>query len=263
MRRVLFIYRRLLGAHARAALQYETDFWLLVLGTVLMQVVGVAFLSAIFARIPALHGWTFWDVVLIYALVTIAEGVGSFFFEGMWHLARLINLGELDYVLVRPYPVVLQVMGSAVGFNGIGNIVTGGILIALAVSRTDIDWTAATVAVGVGLFIAAMVIRVAISLGTNAVSFWIAGPFSVFAYAMHQVGDLARYPITIYAVGVRLVIELVIPFAFASYFPVALLLGDRPYAWVGLLTPVVAGWCVAAALLLFRRGLRRYESAGN
>jgi ABC-2 type transport system permease protein len=80
---------------------------------------------------------------------------------------------------------------------------------------------------------------------------------------MHQVGDLARYPITIYAVGVRLVIGLVIPFAFASYFPVALLLGDRPYAWVGLLTPVVAGWCVAAALLLFRRGLRRYESAGN
>ena len=263
MRRTLFIYRRLLGAHARAALQYETDFWLLILGTVLMQVVGVAFLSAIFARIPDLHGWSFSDVLLIYALVTIAEGVGSFFFEGMWHLARLINMGELDYLLTRPYPVVLQVMGSAVGFNGIGNLITGAILLGLAVGRADIVWSAATVALGVGLLVAAMVIRVAISLGTNAVSFWIAGPFSVFAYAMHQVGDLARYPITIYAVGVRLAIGLVIPFAFASYFPVTVLLGGRPDSWVGLLTPLVAVWCVAAALLLFHRGLRRYESAGN
>jgi ABC-2 type transport system permease protein len=263
MRRTLFIYRRLLGAHIRAALQYDTDFWLLILGAVLTQVVGVVFLSAIFARIPTLAGWTFWDVVLIYAMVTLGEGVSSLFFEGQWRLAWMINQGELDYALTRPYPVVLQVMGAAVGFNGIGNLTTGGILLGLGLANAQIVWTPWTVAMGVVLFVASLIIKVAISLGTNSVSFWITGPFSVFGYAMHQVGDLARYPITIYAVGIRLAIGVVIPFAFISYFPVSLLLGDRPDSWVGLLTPLVAVWCVAAALFLFRRGLRRYESAGN
>jgi ABC-2 type transport system permease protein len=80
---------------------------------------------------------------------------------------------------------------------------------------------------------------------------------------MHQVGDLARYPITIYAVGVRVAIGVVIPFAFASFFPVAVLLGRGEESWVGLLTPVVAVYCTLMAAWAFHRGLRRYESAGN
>jgi ABC-2 type transport system permease protein len=257
------IYRRLLGAHLRAALQYESDFMILVGAAILMQVVGVDFLGAIFARIPHLHGWSFWEVVLIYAMVTIGEGVGSLFFEGAWHLAWKINHADLDYLLVRPYPVLLQVLGSNVGLNGIGNLVTGGILLGMALSRVDIAWTPLTVLLAIGLFISAILLRLAISVATNAASFWLAGPYSVFAYAMHQVGDLARYPITVYAIGVRLAIGVVIPFAFASFFPVAVLLGRGEDAWLGLLTPAVALYCVVVAGLVFRRGLRRYESAGN
>lgn len=257
------IYRRLLGTHLRAALQYESDFMILVGAAMLTQVVGVVFLGAIFARIPHLHGWSFWEVVLIFAMVTVGEGVGSLFFEGAWHLAWKINHGDLDYLLVRPYPVILQALGANIGLNGVGNLVTGGILIGLALSRVDITWTPLVGLLAIGLFLSAILLRLAISVATNAASFWLAGPYSVFAFAMHQVGDLARYPITIYAVGVRLAIGVVIPFAFASFFPVAVLLGRGDAAWLGLLTPAVALYCVVIAVVVFRRGLRRYESAGN
>ena len=59
MRRIIRLYRRQLGAHLRAALQYEADFWILIGAAALMQVVGMVFLSAIFAKIPQLNGWTF------------------------------------------------------------------------------------------------------------------------------------------------------------------------------------------------------------
>jgi len=263
MRHHLWLYRRLLGTHIRAALQYEADFWILIGAAALTQVVGVVFLGAIFARIPLLHGWSFWEVVLVYAMVTIGEGVGSLFFEGAWHLAWKINHGDLDYLLVRPYPVILQVLGANIGLNGIGNLVTGGALLGLALSRVDITWTVGSALLAVALLVSAVLLRVAISVATNAASFWIAGPYSVFAYAMHQVGELARYPISIYALGVRLAIAVVIPFAFASFFPVTVLLGRGDNAWLGLLTPLVALYCVGLAGLAFRRGLRRYESAGN
>ena len=135
MRRRLWTYRRGLGAHLRADMEYEADFWLLVLGAALTQVIGLVFLSAIFARVPHINGWSFPDVVLIFALVAIAEGVGSLFFEGTWHLAWRINQGELDYLLVRPYPVVLQVMSTDVGLNGLGNLLTGGVLLGWALAR--------------------------------------------------------------------------------------------------------------------------------
>jgi len=263
VRRTLWLYRRALGAHLRAALQYESDFWILVVAAMLMQVVGVVFLGAIFSKIPTLHGWSFWDVVLIYAMVTIAEGVGSLFFEGMWRLAWRINQGELDYFLVRPYPVVLQVLSADIGLNGIGNLTSGAILLGLGLAHAHLQWSVGTALLAIALIVSAICVKLAISLATTAASFWLSGPFSVFAYAMHQVGDLARYPITIYGAGLRIAIGLVVPFAFVSFFPISALLGHGDFSWLGLLTPLVAAYCVVVAGQLFRRGLRRYESAGN
>jgi len=263
VRRGVRLYRRSLGAHLRATLEYEADFWLLVVAAILTQVVGLVFLGAVFARVPHLNGWDFADVVLIFALVVIAEGIGSLFFEGTWRLAWRVNQGELDYLLVRPYPVVLQVMSADVGLNGLGNLISGGILLGWSLNRVDVNWSAATVAAAAVLFGSAILIKLAINLATNASSFWLQGPFSIFALAMHQVGDLARYPLTVYTVGVRAALTLVVPFAFVSFFPASALLDRGEFSWVGWLTPLVAAYCLGMAALIFRRGLRRYEGAGN
>lgn len=257
------LYRRGLGAHLRAALEYEADFWLLVVAAVLTQAVGLAFLGAVFSRVPHLNGWRFPDVVLIFALVILAEGVGSLFFEGTWRIAWRVNFGELDYLLVRPYPVILQVMSADLGLNGVGNLVSGAALLGWAGSRIDVDWSPALALGATVLFISAVVIKLAISLATNATAFWLSGPFSIFAYAMHQVGDLARYPLTVYALGVRVALTLVIPFGFISFFPASAILRHGEFGWVGWLTPLVALYCVVVAGWVFRRGLRRYESTGS
>jgi ABC-2 type transport system permease protein len=257
------IYLRLLGAHLRALLEYESDFWIMAVATVLMQAVNVIFLAALFAKVPALNGWTFWAVVLMFGAVALAEGVGSLFFEGMWRLAWQINEGELDYFLVRPYPVVLQASSAAIGINGLSNIVTGGLMIGVALSRLDIAWSPWRAGFGVVLLASAVLIKLAINLATNSASFWLASPTPLFAFAVHQVGDLARFPLSIYPLALKAALGLVIPFAFISFFPVAYLLDVETSGRIGLLTPLVAAYCAAMALLVFRRGLRRYESAGN
>jgi ABC-2 type transport system permease protein len=257
------IYLRLLGAHLRALLEYESDFWIMAVATVLMQVVNVVFLAALFAKVPALNGWTFWPVVLMFGAVALAEGVGSLFFEGMWRLSWQINQGELDYFLVRPYPVALQSSSAAIGINGLSNIVTGGLMTGVALSRLDIAWSPWRVLFGVVLLVSAVLIKLAINLATNAVSFWLASPTPLFAFAVHQVGDLARFPLSIYPPALKAALGLAIPFAFVSFFPVAHLMDEGTAGRIGLLTPLVAAYCVAVALFVFRRGLRRYESAGN
>jgi ABC-2 type transport system permease protein len=261
--RTLRLYFRLLGAHLRAMLEYERDFWIMATATVLMQVVNVVFLAALFAKVPRLNGWSLWAVVMMFGLVAVAEGVGSFFFEGMWNLAGLINTGELDYFLVRPYPVVLQTSSAAVGVNGLSNMVTGGLMIGVAVAHVDIAWSPWRVLFGVLLLACAVLIKLAINLATNAVSFWLSSPSPLFAMAVHQAGDLARFPLSIYPLALKALLGFAVPFAFVSFFPVAYLMDNGSSRRMGLLTPLVAAYCVAIALIVFRRGLRRYESAGN
>ncbi|MBX7269050.1 ABC-2 family transporter protein [Micromonospora sp. Llam7] len=263
VRRTLRLYRRLLGAHIRATLEYEADFWILSLAAVLVQGIGVVFLWAIFNSIPEINGWRFWDVVLIYALVVLAEGLSVLFAQGAWTLAVTVNFGQLDALLMRPFPPVLQVLSSQVGMNGLGNLVLGSGLLITAVGRVDVHWSPGRIALGVLLVIAAAGVKIGLNLLTNCAAFWLRSPYSMFAFSMHSFGELARFPITIYGLGVRIAITAVLPYAFMSYYPAAAILSDGTARLLGLLTPVVALYCLWLGTTVFRHGLSRYESSGH
>lgn len=263
IRRNVWLYRRALGAHARAVLEYEADFWLMAVAAVMTQAVGLIFLWTVFRRIPQINGWGFWEIVLIYALVYVAEGAGSLFFQGTWMLAWQINQGELDRALVRPYSPVLQVMSSEVGFNGLGNMTMGVALIVTALAHLEIDWSPWRVLLALVLLASAVCVKLGLNLASNASAFWIQAPFSTFAFSLHSLGELTRFPIGIYSTVIQGLVTLVLPFAFMSFFPAAALLDHGHIAWVGLLTPVVAAYTLGVGVWIFRVGLRRYESAGN
>lgn len=263
IRRNLWLYRRLLGAHVRSTLEYESDFWIMSVSAVLVQGLGVVFLWAIFRSIPQINGWRFWDIVLIYALVTVSEGLSVLFAQGAWTLAVTVNFGQMDALLTRPYPPVLQVLASEVGMNGVGNLVLGGGLLAAAVTHGDISWGPGRIALGVLLLLAAAGVKVGLNLLTNSAAFWLRSPYSMFAFSMHTFGELARYPITIYGLGVRIVLTAVLPYAFMSYFPAATFLSEGTTRWLGLLTPLAAVYCLWLGTFAFHRGLARYESSGH
>jgi ABC-2 type transport system permease protein len=257
------LYFRLLSTHLRASLEYEADFWIMAAGAALTQLAGFAFIAAVFSRVPTINGWTFWTVALLFGLVALSEGITNLFFEGMWGMAGLKHEGGFDYLLVRPYPVLLQVLSSQVGLNGLGNVLTGGAMIVAGLAHLDVAWSVGKVAMAVVLLVSAMAVRLGIMIACTSITFWIEGPGSMFAFAVHQVGDLARYPLAIYPAVLKGVLAVALPFAFVSYFPVSWLTGEGEMGWLGLLTPLVATYSVVASVLIFRRGLLRYESAGN
>jgi ABC-2 type transport system permease protein len=261
--RYLRLYRRGLGAHIRAVLEYQSDFWLLVVAGLITQSLGLVFLSAVFAKVPTLNGWRFEEMVLVYGMAGLSQGVVPLIADGIWSVGNQIHTGELDYRLVRPYPVILQLMSNQVGFNGLGDTLGSGALFGWALVHVRVHWTVATTVTGLVLLGGAIIVRIAITVASNAVSFWLRAPFPMFAGAMFQVGELARYPISIYGLTIRVLIAGIVPFGFASFFPASWVLHKGGYAWLGLATPVVAAGYAWFAYALFRRGLRRYESTGH
>jgi ABC-2 type transport system permease protein len=262
-RRLVYIYFRCLGQQMKAILAYEADFAILMVSAVVVQIVGFAFIWAIFQRIPNVNGWTFWQVVMMYALIFVTEGVGSLFFEGTWRVSYLVYSGQFDQVLLRPVSPIVQVLAGAVGFNGLGNIVSGGVLIGISMANASVEWTPGRLLMFAILLVSASTIRVAINLGSAASAFWVKTPWSMIPLFVHQLGDFAKYPITIYSVGVQALIVVAIPFAFVSFFPTAYVFGVEAWSAAGLLTPLVAIYCMVMAALLFRFGLRHYESTGH
>ncbi len=263
VRRLVYIYFRCLGQQMKAILAYEADFVVLMFSAALVQATGFLFIWAIFQRIPNINGWTFWQVVMMYALIFVTEGVGSLFFEGTWRLSYLVYTGQFDQMLLRPVSPIVQVLAGAVGFNGLGNIVTGSVLIGIGVANVPGAWTPGRLLMLAILIASASAIRVAINLASAASTFWIRSPWSMVPVFVHQLGDFAKYPITIYSFAVQAIIVVAVPFAFISFFPTAWIFGVEAWSLPGLLTPLVAIYSLVMAVWIFGVGLRRYESSGH
>lgn len=73
--------------------------------------------------------------------------------------------------------------------------------------------------------ICSRIVIISINLGTAASTFWVRSPWSMVPMFVHQLGEFAKYPITIYSPGVQALIVIAVPFAFVSFFPTAFLFG--------------------------------------
>lgn len=262
-RKNLYLYIRLLSKQLRALMSYQTDFMLSMLAMVVTQGLGLLFLHIVYQKIPSIHGWSFWEVVFIYALVILTEGMGAFFCNGMWVIGGLVNKGEFDRILIRPISPMVQMFTSNIGIGGIGSIVMGGIMLVQAMSHADIIWSFSKLVWLFLFLLSAVAIRVSIILAACCQVFWTGSANTSFAHTIHTLGELAKYPISIYSIGIQCLITIVVPYAFISFFPAAFLFGKSGWEYYGWLAPLVAIYAMLASMYIFQRGLAKYESAGH
>lgn len=263
IRKMISIYFKLLNQQLKAILEYQADFWIGVLAAVFTQGLGFIFLWTLYNQIPDIEGWGFWEVCFIYAMVFFTEGFVSLFFEGIWSISRYVNKGELDRFLLRPISPILQIMGSAIGVNGIGNLLIGVIIIFNSLQNIDLTWTFGKVLLLILMLISAVIIRLSIYFIACCSVFWTHSPGNAFANMVHTSSEFVKYPITIYSLGIQLFMSILIPFAFVSFFPSIVLFDKDGWGYIPLLTPIVAGYCLIVSLFVFRKGLKRYESTGH
>lgn len=261
--RPIYIYFRMMSQHLKTMLEYQADFIIAMVAAMLTQVLGFIFLWVLYERIPDIQGWLFWEVAFIYAMVFFTEGFASLFFEGIWHVSGMVNRGELDRLLVRPISPVLQVLGSAVGMNGIGNLFVGGIIIFQAFRHIEVDWTLGKIGIALILLVSAVVVRTSVYFAACSTVFWTRSPGNAFGNLVHTLSDFAKFPLTIYSLGIQVLITIIVPFAFISFFPASYLFAKEDWALIGLLTPLAAIYCATLSVWIFNKGLRKYESAGN
>lgn len=263
IKRILFLYGRLMKQNFKALTGFHADFMIMLISSAMTQLLGIIFLWVIYQRIPSINGWEFWEVAFVYAMIFFTEGFTSFFFEGCWSISTLVNRGELDRMLIRPISPVLQILASKIGINGVSNIVIGGIIISQSLQHVKVEWTISKVFMVVILMLSATVIRGSINFASNNSAFWTHHPGNAFSFMIHSISDFAKYPISIYSFALQTFITAVVPFAFVSFFPAAYIFNKDTLGYVGMFSPFVAVYCFGMSLIIFNRGLRRYESTGN
>ena len=134
---------------------------------------------------------------------------------------------------------------------------------ALGVSHCDIRWNLWKIVCLVVFLVECCVIRVCMIWIASCASFWMESGKNSLNFFAISIGEMAKYPLTIYPPILRGIFGYLIPYAFVSYYPVGYLLGKSGMGVGVIVMPAVCVVMLGAAVLVMKRGLGRYESCGN
>jgi ABC-2 type transport system permease protein len=204
----------------------------------------------------SIRGWRLHDVMALFGVSAAGFGGAAVLCGGMFELARLISDGELDALLAQPKSVLLRALASRTRASGFGDVASGTILLAL--SGYWHWYTTPTVLLAV---ILATVGFVASGVLAHSLAFWL-GRVEVLSRQLFDfVTAFSTYPPALFDGVMRVLLFTVFPAGLCSYLPVEVVRDVTPAAL--LLATGAIGAYAALAILVFQRGLRRYESGSR
>ena len=259
----LAAYRAVLGARLRSQLMYRTSFGLDVFGSLMVATTDFGEIYVIFHNVPTLGDLDLPAAMLVFGLASIGFATANMVCGELDTIPQFIRAGTLEVMLLRPLPLLAQLITGDVRLKRIGGAVVGLVTLTLGLVRADIRWTPQAVAlvavtplVGAALFVAA-----------GALQFWLVDSPEVTNSFTYGSAYASHYSSAVMPLPVRLLFAFVVPAAFTAYLPTLALLGRPGPAWLpgwlGWCSPLVAVLAWAAALLLWRAGVRRYTGAGG
>jgi ABC-2 type transport system permease protein len=222
-------YFRLLGAQMRSQLQYRVSFLLDVFSTAFFTITEFGALALVLNRFKTIDGWTLAEIGFLYGLVELSFGLMDMLFAGFdpTFFGQGVRKGTFDQFLLRPVPIIWQVLSSDLTLRRIGRIVLGIVIFVVALRFNDIDWTLAKI-VYLPFVIAGMVLFFGgLFMIGSSITFWTVEAIEAMNILTYGGSFLISYPMSIYQEWLRRIFTFVIPAIFLNYYP-ALYFLDKP-----------------------------------
>lgn len=255
------MYLHLIGIDVKSQLQYRASLLLTTVGQFLTAFSYFFGLEFIMRKVAGLEGFTYAQMLLCFAVVMGAFSIGELFGHGFAVFPSLIARGELDRLLIRPRALLPQILLGNLDLTRFGLLIQAAVVLCIAVPQCGILWTlpkilclAAMILCGGAVFFGLFLMKASFSFFTiQELEF-----FNIFTYGARQFG---RYPFSAYGDGVLKILTWVVPLALFQYYPM-LYLFDKAGA-VNAVLPVLSLLFLIPCYLIYRFGLKRYQSTGS
>lgn len=253
MRREFPFLISLWKANLLAAMEYRASFLTQVIGMILNDGFYFIFWIIFFDRFRQIQGWKLNDMFLLFGLVAAGFGIAVYFFGNTWQLVDIIVNGQLDYYLSLPRPVLLHVLASRSNSSGAGDAIYGFTSFFLS-RQITLDAFGRFL---LGLFFSATIL-ISFLVIVNSLAFWIGNAQLLASNALNAVVTFSSYPIVLFDGTARFLLLTILPAALIGAIPAELV---RSFSWLRLLELCGATLVfLSLAIVIFYRGLRRYES---
>ncbi len=272
MKRLRFlweIYWRLIGVQVRGQLQYRVAFLLEVLSAGITLSLFFLSIAFVLQRFGTIGGWSLGEIAFLWGTVELAFGLMDMIFSGFdpASFGKQVRQGLFDQMLLRPVNVTTQVMGSEFVLRRLGRILQGAVILAVAFTLVDIQWT-----VGKVLYLPLVILGLISFFGGlfiigATLSFWTVESIEAINILTYGGSEMMAYPMHIYPDWLRRTFTYIVPAIFLNYYPALYILGKPDPlgmpAFAFFLAPLVGAGILLVALRFWRFGITHYQSTGT
>jgi len=255
------LYLKFFAIHLKSEMAYSASFFMSCGGRLLYTLASLFSIHILMNRFGVVSGHTLGEILLGFGVVMTAYNIAECFARGFDSFEKIIRQGQLDRLLVRPKPLVFQVICQDMRLASLSNILIGGTVIAYAIKTSGIFWTVPKVLVLIAMVLCGSLLFFGAYLMFAALCFLTLEGLEVMNIFTDGIREYSRYPYDVYGKGVLWLTTIVMPMALVQYWPLRYLMGTGP-AWYGIL-PMLSLWFLIPCFCLWRLGVRRYCSAGS
>lgn len=256
------LYFLIEAQYIKARMQYRADFIISSIGMFFTSLATLAVFWVLFKSIPDLGGWTFMEMVFIYAFYMIAISPMQILFDHVWQLRYHVQQGTFLKYYFRPLNMMFYYMSEMVDLKGVMQLLLGIGLLIYASIQLNIIWEPLKlILLTVTLFSAALVV-IAIVTISSCSAFWVTNSAPVLNLAW-KLREFSPYPISIFDGAFRFIFTFLLPIGFVAFYPSQLFLRPQEVSPLIYFSPLVGIGLFALTYWIWTLGSNQYSGTGS
>ena len=258
------VFKRLVKLELMTDLQYRLNFLFVFLSTTAWLFAEILLLQFLVARYDSIAGWNIYQLAFLVGVNQLWVG-GAFYFiiwPSLASFAQMIKTGASDKLLTLPINTRFYISVHKINWTSLTICLNGILLCIYCVAKLQLTISFEQIMLfGVFIFISTFIVY-CIQFIATCITFWLINAGS-FLYIVNTVDRLSRFPYEIYLKGVFFfAFTFVLPIAVISNVPARIVFGTIEVKFL-VYALVVAIMLYVISSVLWKKGLRRYESASS
>ncbi len=256
------LYLHAMRLHLKSLLEYKASFIFGLFSQIFVFFGYYFIILALFDKFDNIKGFTLYEVLLTFSIIQFGFSINEIFARGIDQFDDLIVDGSFDRLLIRPQPIILQVLCTQIAWIRISRTVQAIIVLVIALINLDIAWSIEKVIVLLLMLISSVAIFFGIFLLMASYCFITVKGLEVRNVFTDGGKHMAQYPIGIFRKGFIFIFTYIIPYAFVNYYPLLYFL-DKSDNKFYMLSPLIVILYLIIPFYAFKQGVKKYASTGS
>ena len=250
----------------KSAMQYRSSLLMQVIAQFVMTGGEMLAVVVLLTRFEAVGHWGAGEIMFFFGVMQSTFALTEMLGRGVTSFSSFVQRGEFDALILRPRPLLIQVMVSQLDPRRLGGILVGVIAMLLAGTRLSIQWTLLKALLLAEVVLGSMLLLLGLFMIEATVSFFSVKSIEMVNVLTYGGRSACQYPVDVYPGVLRFLFTYLAPFAMCMHWPVSWVIGEAMVTlpvWGYFLTPLAGAVFFAVMVRIWYVGVRHYRSTGT